>query len=200
MREKPRDLNLLRDALLAKRTASTAPEAAPVAALEAVSEPTADAVNTLELFEALPLDEQLSCMRAKEYDDLEQFKQKHYEKGKAVRVDINEVRRLVAGERLRELDTRLPQQLRDARDKFQSAGLTCETYSLARDRTRGSRSCFRVAMCTWRTNTIESSRPIASTAFPHRPRASANSNITLKCKMFCYRKSFVRRRALTPVR
>ena len=129
MREKPRDLNLLRDALLAKRTASTAPEAAPVAALEAVSEPTADAVNTLELFEALPLDEQLSCMRAKEYDDLEQFKQKHYEKGKAVRVDINEVRRLVAGERLRELDTRLPQQLRDARDKFQSAGLTCETFS-----------------------------------------------------------------------
>lgn len=121
MTEKPRNLNLLRDALLAKRAAG---EAVPV-----LPEREGEAVNTLEKFEALPLEEQLARMRRKEYDDLELFKQKHYGKGKEFRVDLNEVRAITGGESLLDLEARLPEQLKDAKDKFQSAGLVCETYS-----------------------------------------------------------------------
>ena len=121
MKEKPRDLNLLRDALRAKRAAG---ESAP-----SLPEADGDAVNTLEKFEALPLEDQLARMRQKEYDNLELFKQRHYGKGKEVRVDINEIRGITGGESLLDLEARLPQQLKNAKDKFQSAGLVCETSS-----------------------------------------------------------------------
>lgn len=60
-----------------------------------IDEPEDDTrTNTLERFEALPLEEQLERMRRKEYTDLELFKKKHFNTG----IDINLLRRQIKSE------------------------------------------------------------------------------------------------------
>lgn len=74
MSEKTPDLNALRTKVLAQK--------------ESAETENRDAVNTLEKFEALPMEEQLRRMSEKEYTDLNLFKKKHFGSG----IDINKLR------------------------------------------------------------------------------------------------------------
>lgn len=80
MKEKQPSLDSLRDKILAERSKPTG---------EITSDHGhADAPNTLEKFEALPIEEQVKRMEQKGYSDLDEYKKRHY-RG---HIDINKLR------------------------------------------------------------------------------------------------------------
>ena len=87
----PQDLNKLRAKVLQENKESGDRPHVEVAT-------SSDAVNTLERFEALPMEEQIRRMKEKEYDDLELFKKNHFSKG-GLSPDINKLREQLKKER-----------------------------------------------------------------------------------------------------